>query len=185
MYVLPPPEDYLWEYIPGLETSDAYAAFEDYRDQEPQHRTLASCARRSGSAYPTVSKWHRENYWSDRVTSYDQHRAAQRALERVKLEQESDVTWAEARAEILAKIRTVSLQGLDQLAHDLENRRTRMRPNELKQLTDLLLKFGNLANGDATDRVDNVIDLSNASNEDLAALERLREYGAKSDADDH
>ncbi len=177
------PEEYLWDFIPGLETSDAYGAFEDYRDQDPKHRTLISVARRSGVPYTSVCRWNRENYWADRVASYDAHRAAQRGVERARLELAADETWAEQRAEILAKIRTVSLQGLDQLAHDLANRRTRMRPNELKQLTDLLLKFGNLANGDATDRVDNVIDLSNASPEQLAALESLREYGKEQEHD--
>ncbi len=176
-------DEYLWDFIPGLESSDAYAAFEDYRDQDPKHRTLASCARRSGCSYPNVTRWARENYWTDRVASYDAHRAAQRSEERQRLELAADETWAEQRAEVLAKLRAVSLQGLDQLAHDLANRRTRMRPNELKQLTDLLLKFGNLANGDATDRVDNVIDLSQATPEQLAALESLREFG-KSDDDE-
>lgn len=169
-----PPDDTLWDFIPGLETSDAYAAFEDYRDQDPKHRTLASAARRSGASYPTIARWAKENYWHDRVEAYDKHRADMRARELARQDAADAETWAEQRAEILAKLRQASLQGLDQLVHDLANRRTRMRPNEIKQITDLLLKFGNLANGDATERVDNVIDLSQASDEDLAALERLR-----------
>ncbi len=175
-------DEYLWDFIPGLETSDAFAAFEDYRDQDPKHRTLASAARRSGSPYPTVCRWARENYWADRVSAYDQHRAAQRAVERERQDKQDAVTWAEQRAEILARLNEITRAGMDQLIHDLSNRRTRLRPNELKQLADLQMRYGNLANGDATERVDNVIDLSNASDEDLAALERLREHG-KSDDD--
>ena len=177
------PEEHYWEFIPGLESSDAYAAFEDFRDQDPRHRTLASAARRSGVAYPTIQRWARENFWHDRCESYDAMRAATRATERRKLETEADQAWAEQRAELLAKLREAALHGLDQLVHDLTNRRTRLRPNELKQITDVLLKYGNLANGDVTERVDNVIDLSNASEEDLAALERLRQF-EKSGHDD-
>lgn len=172
-----------WEYIPGLDTADAYAAFEDYRDQDPRHRTLASAARRSGVSYPTVFRWSKENFWIDRVASYDLHRAEQRAIERRKLEQAADETWAEQRAEVLAKLRDIALGGLDQLAHDLANRRTRLRPNELKQLADVLLKYGNLANGDATEHVAHELDLSQCTTEELAAFERLRELGQKSDED--
>lgn len=170
-----------WEYIPGLESSDAYAAFEDYRDQDPKQRTLISASRRSGVPYPTVLKWSRENFWIDRVASYDIARAQVRAQERERIEAQEATAWAEQRAEILAKLREVSLQGLDQLAHDLANRRTRLRPNELKQITDLLLKFGNIENGDPTEIVDNQIDLSQATPEQLAALESLRELGKSED----
>jgi uncharacterized protein with PIN domain len=173
----------MWDFIPGLESAAEYAAFEAYRDQDPKHRTMASAARRSGLPYPSVSKMAKGNFWIDRVALYDQHRAETRAIERAKQDAISDATWAEMRAELLAKLREVSLEGLDQLAHDLATRRTRLRPNELKQITDVLLRFGNLANGDATDRVANVIDLSNASPEDLAALERLRQF-EKSDDDE-
>ena len=172
-----------WDYIPGIESADAYAAFEGYRDQDPKHRTIASAARRAGLPYPTVWRWSKENFWVDRVAYYDQHRAAARAAERQRLEQVEDVAWSEQRAELLGKLRELALHGLDQLTHDLANRRARLRPNELKQIADVLLKYGNLANGDATERVDNVIDLSNASDEDLAALERLRQC-EKSDRDD-
>jgi len=176
-------EEKYWDFIPGLESSDAYAAFEDYRDQDPKHRTLASAARRSGLAYHQVSRWSRENYWADRVESYDAARAAARTVERLKLEQADDEAWAVQRAELLGKLREVALHGLDQLVHDLTHRRTRLRPNELKQIADVLLKYGNLANGDVTERVDNVIDLSNASEEQLAALESLRELGKSGEND--
>jgi hypothetical protein len=175
----------MWDFIPGLESSAEYAAFEDYRDQDPKHRTLASAARRSGMPYPSVVKMAKGNFWADRVELYDKHRAEIRAVERAKQDQLQDATWAEKRAELLAKLGEITLAGMDQLIHDLSNRRTRLRPNELKQLADLQLRFGNLANGDATDRVANVIDLSQASPEALAALESLRELGNGDDESDH
>ena len=174
----------LWDYIPGLEKPDQYAAFEFYRDSAPRIRSLADTARACGISYGTLTRWAKENYWADRVASYDLHRNEQRALERVKAEQIADATWAEKRAEVLAKINQISLTALDQLQHDLGQRRGRMRPNEIKQLTELLLRFGNLANGDATEQVANVIDLRNASDEDLAALERLRNLEKDADQDD-
>lgn len=171
----------MWDFIPGLESAAEYAAFEAYRDQDPKHRTLIATARRSGFSYPVVLAAYRGNFWADRVELYDVHRAEQRAVERAKQEAIADLAWAERRAELLAKLNDVSLQGLDQLAHDLATRRTRLRPNELKQITDVLLRYGNLANGDATDRVANVIDLSNASPEQLEALESLRELEKSGD----
>ncbi len=166
--------DQLWEYIPGLETAEQYNAFEFYRDQAPKVRSLADTARACGYSYAQIWRWGREGFWPDRVQAYDLARAEQRSIERARAEQIADVQWAERRAEILAKINAISLQALDQLLYDLSHRRTRMRPNEIKQLTELLLRFGNLANGDATEKVATTIDLRNASDDDLAALERLR-----------
>lgn len=179
-----PVEPY-WEYIPGIESAEAYSAFEDYRDMDPKHRTYAAVTRRAGVPYSSVLRWSRENFWIDRVAHYDMYRAEQRQAELRRLETADVEAWSDQRAELLATLREVGLHALDQLAKDLKDRRTRLRPNETKQLLDVLLKYGNLANGDVTERVDNVLDLSQASDDDLAALERLRELGKSDDEDEH
>lgn len=174
----------MWTFIEGLESSDAYAAFEEHRDQDPRHRSLASTARRYGVAPTTIYRWSKENYWESRIQSYDAHMAALRAAELAQREQTAVRAWGERREELLALGEEAALLGLEQNLHDLKTRRGRMRWNEAKGLLGVVLREGNLANGDATDRVDNVIDLSNASDETLAALEQLREHGAKNGSEE-
>jgi len=165
----------IWEYIDGLETPDQYQAFEYYRDRDPRMRSLADTARGTGVGYAAILRWAHENFWEGRAQDYDTHRIEQRTLERTRAELVVDRNWAERRADILSNLEALALAGASQLLHDLQTRRTRLRPNELKQITDILLRFGNLANGDATEKVDTHVDMSDLSDEQLQALEFLRE----------
>ena len=174
----------IWEFVDGLETSDQYQAFEFYRDREPRLRSLRDTAIATGIPYGTICKWARMNYWDGRAQDYDTHRIEQRATERARAELLVDRTWAERRADVLANLEALAIRGAAQLAHELATGRTRMRFNELKQVSDLLLRFGNLANGDATEKVDTHVDLSDLSDEQLHALEFLRGRRSTEDGGD-
>lgn len=164
-----------WEYVPGFETPESYQAFEFYRDSDPRFRSLTNTASALGKTYAAVWRWSHLYLWAERVQSYDTHRAREREALRREAEASADRKWADERAELLHKLGALVNQGLLKTLHDLQSGRITLRPNELKQLTDVLLKYANLANGDATDKVDVTHDLSNMSDEQLASLSWLRD----------
>ena len=163
-------ESQAWEFCPGFETPESYDAFQHYRDTGPAHRTLARTARDLGIGPGTVYRWAQQYLWADRVLSYDAHREAERASLRKAAEGRVDAAWAETRADLLRQLHELTDLGIGQLLTDLRQRRTRLRPNELRQLTETLIKWSNLANGDLTEKVDSGLDLSQLSGEQLAAL---------------
>ncbi len=176
-----------WDFIPGFEPSDAYEAFAHYRDLGAK-RTLTRCARDLGIGPGTVVRWARLYLWADRVQSYDTHRAAERERLRAIADADADAKWADVRKERLEQLNELADLGAAQLIHRLRTRRGEMRPNELVQITRLLMHFGNLANGDATEKVDGLPDLSNMSDEQLTAYREavslVRAHRSKSDDGD-
>ena len=176
-------ESKIWDYCPGYEAPEAYDAFAHYRDTGPAKRTLAHTARTLGASYAQVCRWARTCGWDERCLSYDAHRALERDRMRAAAEKQIDEAWSVKRAALLAELNDVTSLGLAQLVHDLRQRRTRLRPNELRQLLESEIKWGNLANGDATDRVDLGYDLGNMSDEQLAALEAVRHLPKKDDGE--
>ncbi len=168
-------DEALWSYVPGFESPDQYEAFEHYRDAGPRLRTLAGTARALRIAYGTVFQWSQQKGWAERVLAFDGHRIAQRAELARAREQTADIAWAEKRAEILERWSSILGEELTRFEASLRKRSGAMRPNELTRALDILIKYSNLANGDATERIDVPIDLSNHTPEQLEALEALRQ----------
>jgi hypothetical protein len=174
-------DEQFWSYVPGFESPDQYEAFEHYRDSGPRLRSLAGTSRALRIGYGTVVTWAREKGWDERVLAYDAHRIAQRAELARAREQEQDVAWAEKRTELLERWHGLLSEELVRFEASLRKRSGSMRPNELTRALDVLIKYSNLANGDATERIDVPIDLSNHTPEQLAALEGLRALQRKSE----
>lgn len=180
------PDAPAWDYIAGFEAPEAYDAFAYYRDLGPRSRTLSGTARALGLGPGTVATWARRGMWAERAASYDQHRACERETLRKVAEADVDQKWADKRAERLEQLNEIADLGASQLVHRLRNRRGELRPNELVQVARLLLHFGNLANGDATEKVAGLPDYSMLSDEQLRAqreaVELLRKtLGSKND----
>ncbi len=163
------PDAAAWDYIAGFEAPEAYDAFAYYRDLGPRARTLSGTARALGLGPGTVATWARRGMWAERAASYDQHRAREREVLRKSAEAEADQKWADTRAERLEQLNEIADLGAAQLVHRLRNRRGELRPNELVQVARLLLHFGNLANGDATEKIDGLPNFSNMSDSELRA----------------
>ncbi len=174
------PEQF-WSYVPGFESPDQYEAFEHYRDSGPRLRALAGTARALRLSYGTLCTWAREKGWDERALAYDQHRIAQRQSLMQAREIEQDQAWADKRTELLERWHSLLAEELVRFEASLRKRSGSMRPNELTRALDILIKYSNLANGDATERIDVPIDLSNYSPEQLAALEPLRALQRKSE----
>lgn len=167
-------ESLAWDYIEGLESPEQFEAFAHYRDLGPARRTLARVARDLCQPYGAVTRWARQCLWDERAQSYDKHRIAERARMRAAAEQEADQDWATQRAELLKDLHANVATAMGQLANKLATRRGEMRPNEITQALRVLLHFGNLAAGDATERVDlgEEIDYSSLTAEEIAALDK-------------
>lgn len=166
--------------MPELESPEQFEAFAHYRDLGPGRRTLARVARDLCQPYGSVTRWAKHCAWDIRAKSYDEHRIAERTRLREQAEQAADVEWAEQRAEHLRELSELVSIGVGQLTHRLRTKRGEMRPHEITQALRVLLHFGNLAAGDATERVDveGEIDYSDATDEELAVLDRrLRAIG--------
>lgn len=174
-------DEQFWSYVPGFESPDQYEAFEHYRDAGPRLRSLADTARALRLSYGTVNAWAREKGWAERVLAFDGHRIAQRAELARAREQEQDQAWAEKRSELLERWHSLLKEELVRFEASLRKRSGSMRPNELTRALDILIKYSNLANGDATERIDVPLDLSNHTPEQLEALEALRALQRKSE----
>lgn len=174
-------DEAFFSYVPGFESPDQYEAFEHYRDAGPRLRSLADTARALRLSYGAVNTWAREKGWAERVLAYDAHRIAQRnELARAR-EQQADLAWADKRAELLERWHGLLKEELVRFEASLRKRSGSMRPNELTRALDVLIKYSNLANGDATERIDVPLDLSQHTPEQLEALEALRSLRQKNE----
>lgn len=186
---LTPDDSAFWDYIPGFEPPERYDAFAHYRDTGPARRTLSGTARALGLGPGTITRWAREGLWAERCASYDTHRTREREAMRAAAEAAVDADWATKRADLLAELHEIATTGAAQLAHRLRTRGGELRPNELVQVARVLMHFGNLANGDATEKVDGLPDLTNMNDEQLrafrAATETVRKTLGSNDDDGH
>lgn len=164
----------VWSFIEGFESPEQYDAFEYFRDAGPRARSFRGTAVALRIPEHSVSRWAREKLWVERAQAYDTHRIEQRAALLAARDQEADEAWAERRANALRKLEQLADEGLDRMIADMRKRGHVLRPNELRQIVQVFLREGNLAHGEATDRVEMPFDLSNASPEQLASLEGLR-----------
>lgn len=158
----------------GFESPDQYDAFEYFRDAGPRARTLRSTAVALRLPEASVYRWAREKLWVERAQAYDAHRIEQRTALMADRDKAADEAWADRRASALRKLEQLADEGLDRMIADMRKRGHGLRPNELRQIVQVFLREGNLAHGEATDRVEMPFDLSNASAEQLASLEGLR-----------
>lgn len=164
-----------WDYVPGFESAEQYHAFAHYRDMGPQHRTVSGVARDLGISPGTCAQWARQGMWADRCASYDAYRIQEREALRRAAEARADQDWAEQRAELMRKTTQAAQIAVGQLLDRLRQNRADMRPNEITRLLDRLMHWQQVVNGEITEKVevDHELDLSNATDEQLATLAKL------------
>lgn len=165
-----------WDHVPNFESAEEYHAFAHYRDMGPSHRTLSGVARDLGVSPGTVAAWARSKLWAERCASYDRFRIAEREARRKAAEAAADSTWAEERAELLAKATRITNIALAQLVERLERRIAGgMADQHTVRMLDVLMKWRNLAEGEATERVDvsGQIDYSGLTDEELRTLDKV------------
>jgi hypothetical protein len=166
-----------WDFIEGVETPEQYDAFASFRDMGPRRtvRAVALLHQRSEAWCHAAAQ---QCSWHDRVHDFDVEQ--QRVRDAMLTERRTAVNaaWAERRAVLFDAVEDVAALGVEQLLFNLRTKRAALRPNELRLIIETLTKWQNLANGDATEKVDFGLDYSKLTDEEIAKLEeaaRLQE----------
>lgn len=169
-----------WDYVPGFESAEQYHAFAHYRDMGPQHRTVSGVARDLGISPGTCHQWARQGLWVDRCASYDAWRIQERDRLRKEAETRNDISWAEQAAEITRQTAEIALMAQAKLLDKLRRGRDDMTPKDTVAFTNAAVKWGQVLNGEITEKVevDHELDLSNATDEQLATLAKLLGKGS-------
>lgn len=166
-----------WSYLEGVETPEQYDCFATYRDMGPR-RTIAKAARVHRRPAAALHTWAHHCSWADRARAFDEEQARVRDALLVERRTVVNAAWADRRALLLDGLEAIAETGIEQLFYNLNNGRASLRPNELRLLIETLAKYQNLANGDATEKIDFGLDYSKLTDEDMAKLEeaaRLQE----------
>lgn len=163
-----------WDHIESIETGQMYDAFSTYLALGHK-RTYTRVAELHQLQYAKVCGWAREAVWKERTEEYDKHLIAERAqlLEAARVQQ--NTTWAERRAGIMNELESIATMGAAQLLHEMRTRRRALRPNELRLIIETLTKWQNLANGEATEKIDFGLDLAKLSDTELEQYEAFLE----------
>jgi hypothetical protein len=162
-----------WDYIPGYDSPESYAAFATYRDLGPRLRTYARVAEMHMRSMQTIVRWAQGWGWAERVQAFDVAQNAARDALLAERRTAADAAWAERRAQHLEMAERALSLGQAALIRKLESGRD-LKTNELTQLLREVMRWQNLANGDPTERLDTEQDLSQLTAEELAKLTEAR-----------
>lgn len=169
-----------WDFLEGVETAEQYDAFATYRDMGPRRR-LTRVAQLHGLPYGSVQHWSQVCSWGARVADYDLAQTQEREVALAARRTQINASWADRRAQLLEQLEEIAFLGADQLLANLKNRRQVLRPNELRLITETIAKYQNLANGEATERVDLGLDMSKLSDTQLAQLEEIEQAARRNE----
>lgn len=170
-----------WDRQPG-EGPQAFRAFAAYRDsgaggaKRSLQKTAESLTKSNGEPYSvgTLKEWSRKWGWQARVDAWDdeQDREVQRELVKgIASMRKNHVGIAKA---MLSK----SLQALQRIPVD------ELAPSDIARLVDVAAKLERISRGEVTERTEGTqtiagevalhqIDLSNVTDEELAALDEI------------
>lgn len=155
-----------WHRWPG-ESAGVYQHFQDYLHQPPGRRSPARLATSKGLSAHTTRGYAKAKdgrpSWADRAKGYDRDRAEAAAIIPV----EDVESMVQSHAEIWAKVRAVATKSIQARL----DRGEELTARETVAWAEAACKWERLALGKATDRT--AIDLENASEEELNALEAL------------
>lgn len=163
-----------WDYLEGVETPEQYNCFASYRDMGPR-RTLQAVAQWHQMSAGTLGAWAERCSWKERVADFDLAQCKARDELLAVRRSQTNAAWAERRGALLDQLEEVAALGAEQLLFKLKSKHTSLRPNELRLIIETLTKWQNLANGDATEKVDIGGDYADLSDEQLAQLEAIEQ----------
>lgn len=148
------------------ETSADWAAFRCYRDLPPVERSVPEVARLLAlDDICTLRNTARAMHWESRALAYDQH-LDQVRLARVERALERRADLDTERLEIGSLLLDAGRRRAENLTRDPNQ----MTPRDLVRIVELAL---GLLSGSGSGPRDENIDLSNVSDEDLRAIERV------------
>lgn len=174
-----PPAPKPWEYQPGVDTPDDYNAFVWFLGFLAPRR-IAPIANAFDKSLATVRKWARDGLWYERAAAYDQDLANQRKAE---LDRVYKTEGAELAKQHLDVIRLGYTLVEDQLEKHLVEAKDRTSSSkklgEIVKLRGELFREERLVRGQATEIVDQELDLSKLDDQELELLDQLRKKARK------
>lgn len=162
-----------WEFWPGVDDPDSWAAFIFYQTLPPPRKLhyVADCL---GLQYGQVSRWAKDAHWQARVLEWDKHIAAIRLEETEELIREDQRTVTGKHLETTRKALAVADRELAKLVQEsAKSAHSTMPARDVLRLADLAIKTERLVRGQATEIQGQELDLSKLSDEELAAYEAL------------
>jgi hypothetical protein len=162
-----------WDFQPGIDTADSWPIFAWYLQLAPPRR-LKPVALQFQLSVPTVSRWAAHGLWQERARAWDQHLTRMRhaAQEEIYGQEGKDV--AKAYLDTIRAQKAVLDDQVDKLMQEcIESPTRRLRPNEIVRLSVETLRAERLLRGQATEIVGEELDLSQLTDEELAAYEAL------------
>ena len=162
-----------WDFQPGIDTPASWPIFSWYLQLTPPRR-LKSVALAFALSVQTVAKWAAHGLWVDRARAWDTH------LQRMRNAAQEEIYGQEGKEVAKAYLETIRAQKailddqVDKLQREcLERDTVRLRPNEIVRLSVETLRAERLLRGQATEIVGEELDLSQLTDEELAAYEAL------------
>lgn len=170
-----------WDFQPGVDTPETWPVFAWYL-QLPAPRRLKAVALAFGLNVATVSNWAKRDLWVERALHWDKRMLQTRQAALESLYAQDGKTVAQAYLETVRCQKAVLDDQLDKLLAECVNSDTRrLRPNDLVRLSVETLRAERLLRGQATEIVAEELDLSQLSDEELAAYEALTSKARRKD----
>lgn len=162
-----------WDRFP-CDSDESWEAFQLYLSQRPPRRLYLSP---HGVRLPInkARKFYTEGLWAERARAFDTHCA------KVKNE-EIEALVAHSAREIMAEHLAMLADAREVLGIELEkllaqtkgSEYNALKPRDLTNLLDAVIKFDRLLKDQATEKVETTLDLSKLSLEEIRELERLQ-----------
>lgn len=133
------------------ETDVAYAAFIQYRDLGPLHRSLSEVSRQVGKSKTLLGRWSRRHSWVDRVNAWD-----------TEIRLKAEARMIEEREQMLSFHAKVGRAGLNVVAEAIIGNPAKriapldpakLSPHEIARLAEVFSRLERQARGEPEDEL--------------------------------
>lgn len=172
-----------WDFQPGIDTPDSWPIFTWYMQLAPPRR-LKPVALAFGLTVQQLNRWAAHSLWVERANAWDRHLAKMRNAAAEDLYGQDGKAVAQAYLETVRTQKAVLDDQLDKLVRECAESPERrvLKPNEIVRLSVETLRAERLLRGQATEIIGEELDLSQLSDEELAAYEALHAKARRKDA---
>lgn len=170
-----------WDFQPGIDSGESFPIFSWYLQLSPPRR-FKPVALAFGLSVQTVTNWAKRDLWIDRARAWDQHLIRMRHASTEEIYGQEGKEVAKAYLDTIRAQKMILDDQVDKLAKEcLERDSVRLKPNEIVRLSVETLRAERLLRGQATEIVGEELDLSQLSDEELAAYEALTSKARRKD----
>lgn len=161
--------DSIWTRQP-CDDDRSWPAFVEYRDQSPPRKLRPVF---DGGLIQTRA-WYIDNAWRDRVAAYDTWRDKIVLEEREAILRQSSKAVAAEHMRLAKDLRSVALAETEKFLDAVSKTpMSTVRPRELVSMIEAVVKVDRLIRGETTEKIEQSIDLSKFSMEEIVAWHKL------------